>query len=124
MDMMNVKKIFLYTNDDKKREAIEKLCTLHKIRSCRLTPADLNRTVSEICNVPMAVKREHKPAPVLYAMPEIMLFFGVDNAQLDTFLDAYNAAGIESIKRKAVVTPTNLGWTLYELMEELGKEGD
>ncbi|MBR5420954.1 MAG: DUF3783 domain-containing protein [Lachnospiraceae bacterium] len=24
--------------------------------------------------------------------------------------------------RKAVVTPTNLGWTLYELVEELGKE--
>ncbi|MCR4586457.1 MAG: DUF3783 domain-containing protein [Lachnospiraceae bacterium] len=33
-----------------------------------------------------------------------------------------NATGLKSIRMKAVVTPVNLNWTLYELTEQLAKE--
>ena len=48
--------------------------------------------------------------------------YSVDEAALDRFLEAYRTGGLEKIKRKAVITPTNLGWTLYELAEQLGIE--
>ena len=117
-----MKKIYLYTADNEKKAFIEKLCIEQQIVFDKLGYADINRTVSEICGMPVKAGKEHKQPPVMYVLPEVMLFFGMDDKALDDFLDAYNAAGIEKVQRKAVVTPTNLGWTLYELTEELGKE--
>lgn len=117
-----MKKIFLYTTDESKRKAIEKLCKDQDFILCGIGFKDINRTVSEICGMPVKLNKEHKKAPAMYMLPELMLFFGTDDKALDEFLDAYHDAGIAMIKRKAVVTPTNLGWTLYELAEELGRE--
>ncbi len=117
-----MKKIFLYTTDTEKKTSIEKLCSQQQIELCKLGYQDLGRTVSGICGMPVKPGKVHIKPPVMYAMPEMMLFYGLDDGALDAFLDAYNAAGIEKIKRKAVVTPTNLGWTIYELAEALGKE--
>ena len=36
--------------------------------------------------------------------------------------DADKMLALESIRMKAVVTPVNLNWTLYELTEQLAKE--
>ncbi len=114
-----MKKIYLYTPDKEKKAAIERICAEQQIEVCPLKPSDLNRTVADICNVTMAGNGTHKAAPALYAMPELLLFYGIDDRGLDRFLDAYHAAGIEKIRRKAIVTPTNLGWSLYELAEQL-----
>ena len=117
-----MKKIYLYTADKEKMASLERLCSEQQITLHRLGHPDLNKTVSEICGMPLKAVKGHKQPPVMYVLPEMMLFYGIDDKALDEFLDAYNSAGIEKIKRKAVVTPTNLGWTLYELAEELGKE--
>ena len=117
-----MKKIYLYTPDKEKKAAIERICAEQGIEPCTLKAADLNRRVAEICAVPMKAGGAHRPAPALYAMPELLLFYGLDDKALDRFLDACHAAGIEKIRRKAIVTPTNLGWSLYELAEQLGIE--
>ncbi|MBP5607062.1 MAG: DUF3783 domain-containing protein [Lachnospiraceae bacterium] len=117
-----MKKIYLYTTDAVKKTSIEKLCSSQQIELHTLEYQDINKTVSVICGMPLKAAKEHRQPPVMYVLPEVMLFYGIDDKALDDFLDAYNAAGINKIQRKAIVTPSNLGWTLYELAEELGKE--
>ena len=117
-----MKKIYLYTTDAGKKTSIEKICSNQQIALYTLGYPDINKTVSVICGMPLRAAKQHKQPPVMYVLPELMLFYGIDDKALDDFLDAYNAAGIEKIQRKAIVTPANLGWTLYELAEELGKE--
>ena len=65
-----------------------------------------------------------KKAPALYNLPEFMIFNGFADEELDEFLHAYRAAGIPKIQLKAVVTPFNIGWTLYELIEHLKEEAN
>lgn len=117
-----MKRIYLYTKNSEKKQAIEKICSEQKVELCALSGGDVNRTVSDICGMPLKTAAKHKQAPLLYGLPELMLFYGIDDEALEKFLDAYKDAGIEKIRLKAVVTPTNLGWTLYELVVELGKE--
>ena len=117
-----MKKIYLHTTDAVKKTSIEKICSDQQISLYTLGYPDLNKTISGICGIQLKAGKEHKQPPVMYTLPEVMLFYGINDNALDDFLDAYNAAGIEKIKRKAIVTPANLGWTLYELAEELGKE--
>ena len=61
-------------------------------------------------------------APALYNMPELMIFNGFDSQTLDGFLNMYKMTGLPKIPLKAVVTPYNIKWTLYELIEHLKEE--
>ena len=61
-------------------------------------------------------------APTLYNMPEIMIFNGFDSQALDGFLNMYKISGLSKIPLKAIVTPYNIKWTLYELIEHLKEE--
>lgn len=117
-----MKRIYLHSLNNEKISAIEKICREQKIGISMLRDSDVNRSVADICGVKTENKRPPVKAPVIYSLPEILIFYGIDDKGLDDFLGAYNALRIETIRRKAVVTPTNLGWTLYELAEELGKE--
>ena len=60
--------------------------------------------------------------PQLYTMPELIIFSGFDENSLNEFLKAYKAKGIEKVQLKAVITPYNLNWTLYDLIEHLKEE--
>ena len=114
-------KIFLHTPDAGKLEMVRRICVEQKIGMSELSMSDLNRTVAGICGLP-GKAGDHKAAPALYMLPEILIFFGADDRSLDLFLERCQELKMEKIGRKAVVTPTNLGWTLYELAEELEKE--
>ena len=117
-----MKKIFYYLPDEAKKNTVVKICKEQQIETTVLAQKDLNRTVAALCNLPVKTSSAKKSAPALYTMSEMLLFFGIGDADLDRFLDAYHAAGLETIQRKAVVTPTNLGWTVYELLDALEKE--
>ncbi|MBR3308038.1 MAG: DUF3783 domain-containing protein [Lachnospiraceae bacterium] len=117
-----MKTIYLKTTDPLKKSAIEDICKEQNIGMYMIKGTDINRTIAAVCGVHINKAGNHRRAPAIYTLPEMVLFFGIDDDSLDSFLDAYNAAGLEKIRRKAVVTPTNLNWTLYELAEELEKE--
>ena len=51
-----------------------------------------------------------------------MLFQGLADKEVHRFLEMYRAEGIPTVDLKAVVTPWNLTWTLYELAEHLKEE--
>ena len=53
---------------------------------------------------------------------EMMVFVNLPNSKLDYILEAMKKKGIPRVDHKAVLTPTNSGWTIPELYEELAKE--
>lgn len=53
---------------------------------------------------------------------EMMVFSGIDSAQLDTFLADYKQTGSDPVPLKAVLTPHNLFWTADKLFQELWDE--
>ena len=55
-----MKKIYLYTPVQAKKAAVERICAEQQIEVCPLKPSDLNRTVAEICAVPMKAGGTHK----------------------------------------------------------------
>ena len=62
--------------------------------------------------------------PLMYNMPEVMIFKGFDEQKLKYFLNEYRQAGIEKVELKAMITPYNVAWTLYFLIEHLKEEAN
>ncbi|MBR1816875.1 MAG: DUF3783 domain-containing protein [Lachnospiraceae bacterium] len=120
--------IYFYTKDTAKADQISKITAGLGLKSTTLSSSDINKTVSELVGMPilnpdMAVSTNIK-APALWALPEIIIFFGVSDEKLDSFLAEYTKSGLEKIKLKAIVTPTNLSWTLYYLAEHIREEAN
>ena len=76
-----------------------------------LTGLSLGRVITGSANVPK-----------LYQMPELLVFIGMDEDKLDVFLEKYRESKAEPVALKAVATSHNIGWTVYELIENLKKE--
>ena len=53
---------------------------------------------------------------------EMMIFSGIDSAQMDTFLADYKKTGVPPVPLKAVITPHNIFWSADALFKELWKE--
>ena len=89
-----VKRIYLHSSNNEKISVIEKLCGEQKIEIHMLREGDINRTLAVICGVKMESGRTPVKAPVLYGLPELLLFYGIDDKGLDLFLDAYILKGL------------------------------
>ena len=124
---MNDINILLYTKDTDKKQAIEKITKAIDLKFGKLKTNQANDLISSIVGLPTftafgTMEETNKKAPALWSMPELVLFFGVPDAKLDTFLAEYKKTELERIKLKAIVTPTNLNWSLYYLTEHLKEE--
>ena len=112
--------VFLHIPDKNKFDRISKLCEKCGYSCCQIQNADVNRTILELISGQSAGKKVS--APPLYFLPEMMIFQGLADKEVHQFLEAYRAEGIPAVDLKAVVTPWNLTWTLYELAEHLKEE--
>jgi len=112
--------VFLHIPDKNKLDRISKLCEKSGYSCRRIQNADVNRTILELISGQSAGKKVS--APPLYFLPEMMIFQGLADKEVHQFLEAYRAEGIPAVDLKAVVTPWNFTWTLYELAEHLKEE--
>ena len=112
--------VLLHIPDKNKFDRISKLCEKCGYSCCQIQNADVNRTILERISGQSAGKKVS--APPLYFLPEMMIFQGLADKEVHQFLEAYRAEGIPTVDLKAVVTPWNLTWTLYELAEHLKEE--
>lgn len=55
-------------------------------------------------------------------MAEMIMFSGLNQQQMDTFLAEYKATGEQPVPLKAIITPYNISWTADALFRELMKE--
>ncbi len=119
-----MKTIFLNIPDRNKKSVITNICQRLGIELKTVNAGDVDKTVLFIVSgkdVPANVKSDVK-APALYTLPELILFNEFDDESLEEFLNAYKTSGLERVKLKAVVTPFNITWTLYQLVEHLKEE--
>ena len=112
--------VFLHIPDKNKFDRISKLCEKCGYSCCQIQNADVNRTILELISGQSAGKKVS--APPLYFLPEMIIFQGLTDKEVHQFLEAYRAEGLPTVDLKAVVTPWNLTWTLYELAEHLKEE--
>lgn len=117
--------ILYYVQDEKKKIQLEVLCMSMSIPAKQLKASDLNEQVGKLAGikeiVPFALSQTEK-VPAIFCMPEIIIFSGVPDKKLDEFLHSYKNIGLTPTKLKAVTTPKNVGWTLYQLIRELMSE--
>ena len=113
--------IIVYTSNEEKKKAIKLLCRKHRIFFMEIGKNDLSRTMAELLGG-ISISKNSSSIPVFYLQPEIMVLSGFGSDHMDVFLAAYKKEGIEPIELKAVITPYNLNWTVYELTQELKKE--
>ena len=112
--------VFLHIPDKNKFDRISKLCEKCGYSCCQIQNADVNRTILELISGQSAGKKVS--APQLYFLPEMMIFQGLADKEVHRFLEMYRAEGLPTVDLKAVVTPWNRTWTLYELAEHLKEE--
>lgn len=117
--------ILYYVLDEKKKIQLEVIGMSMSIATRQLKPSDLNTQVGKLIGrkelVPLDLTKVEKP-PVIFCMPEIIIFSGIPNKKLDEFLLSYKNVGLTPTKLKAVATPKNIHWTLYQLIKELSAE--
>lgn len=120
--MINLPLVLCHIRDSRKEKQIADLCGRLGFRVRALKAAQANTEVGVLAGVSRANMKEHEKAPALYQLPDLLIFSGLPDEGLDLFLAEYKKAGIEPTGLKAVVTPHNLTWTVYELAAELVKE--
>ncbi len=117
--------ILYYVQEEKKKIQIEVIGMSMSIETKQLKPSDLNTHVGKLAGLrnvaPLDLTQIEKP-PVIFCMPEIVIFSGVPNKSLDEFMLSYKNVGVPPISLKAVTTPKNINWTLYQLIKELSSE--
>lgn len=122
--MKSCKKILAYMTDREKKEKILSLCGKLNLGLDEISYARINTPLVELMGLPKVPEemREKAAAPAFYNMPELLVFCGMPEDEVDVFLKRYREAGIAPVSLKAVTTPYNLLWTPYELVKELEKE--
>jgi hypothetical protein len=129
LETKNTALVMFRINNYKKEKQIISLCRKMGFMTRSIKPADADRSLSILSasggmqKNNMALSKSVKSkAPSGYIMPEIIIFSGLTEDKLDGFLKEYKDCGIEPVELKAVVTPSNISWSIYELICELEKE--
>lgn len=122
--MADQRLLLLYTDNKKKEKQIVQMCRESGIRIRRLKALDVNRPVAALIGLggKSIISSGEDRAPAEFVMPEVCIFCGFEDASLDTFLVTYKERQIEPIKYKAVVTPYNVHWSVYRLLQALIEE--
>lgn len=110
-----------------KKELVAGLCKRLGLAACEIKGSDAGQTVGMLAGTPARIPgsgraASKKPVPVLWYMPELIVFAGLTDVRLDEFLGEYRKAGIEPVALKAVMTQHNVNWSIYELCMELMRE--
>ena len=116
-----MRKIFANIPDIAKREKLEKLCKEQGIDILSINADDGDRTLLSIVSSGKYDLKETKSIAT-HSLPELVIFQGFEDEELQGFLRVYRERGLEKIPLKAIVTPFNLTWTLSGLAEHLNSE--
>lgn len=99
--------------------ALRTVLEQHGLRVRIVNPDEMHQTIGYLCGLPGFSAAAPCPAGTVSPM---LIFHGLPGDQLRPLLTAIRAAGITVQSLKAVVTPTNAGWTLEALGKELRQE--
>ena len=104
-----------------KRRAVRSIAQKNKIQIKEISRKDYNQKLGALAGIQGFAKEK-----AIYNGPdfplEMIVFSGIDSAQIDTFLADYKQTGAQPVPLKAIITPHNIFWTVEALFKELWKE--
>lgn len=105
-----------------KEKAFLEICKELKIPVKKLEDADVCKSVGALVGNSAVFSGTQERIPKGYELPEVLIFHGLEEQALDRFLARYKERGLAPISLKAIVTPFNISWSLYQLIRELQRE--
>lgn len=113
--------LFVNFQDKKRLRQIQSVLMTKKILMKQIAKEDYSQPLGALAGIKELYK-ENTQYEGAELEKEMMIFVNIPNSVLDYILQAMRKKGIKKVDYKAVMTPTNLGWTIPELYEELSKE--
>ncbi|MDE6312288.1 MAG: DUF3783 domain-containing protein [Lachnospiraceae bacterium] len=120
--MNHTELVMYHIKDSKKEKKLMGLCKRLQMQTRKIKSGDVNCSVGVLAGFPEMAVRTAQKAPMGYQLPELLVFSGMPEKRLDEFLAEYRTESIEPVGLKAIITPQNVHWSLYELTAELVKE--
>lgn len=138
---MNNKLIMYNINNIAKEKQLKELCNRLNIQTKRLNSKDTDKALAILAGVSTKASNDMhanikngniktgsnlsaKSGNMPMILPEIIIFSGITDEELDTFLKEYKSMNIAPVRLKAILTIYNINWTLGELISELIKESN
>ncbi len=138
---MNNRLIMYNINNIEKEKQLKELCNRLNIQIKRLNGKDTDKSLAILAgvnakagngmhanikngNIKTGSNLSTKSGNMPMILPEIIIFSGITDEELDTFLKEYKSMNIEPVRLKAILTIYNINWTLGELITELIKESN
>lgn len=109
--------LFLYNLDNPRGAKIRRMCLPLGIRTKLVPPQAHTLTLEEMIGG-AAPPEEGAPG----FSDELLLLVNFTSAQIDALVQGFRRARIAPVALKAVLTPTNRGWTSVQLHQELSQE--
>lgn len=104
-----------------KTKVVRSIAQKNRIQIKEISRKDYNQKLGALAGIQGFAKEK-----VIYNGPdfplEMMVFSGIDSAQIDSFLADYKQTGAQPVPLKAIITPQNIFWTVETLFKELWKE--
>ena len=104
-----------------KIKVVRSIAQKNRIQIKEISRKDYNQKLGALAGIQGFAKEK-----VIYNGPdfplEMIVFSGIDSAQIDTFLAVYKQTGAQPVPLKAIITPQNIFWTVETLFKELWKE--
>lgn len=138
---MNNRLIMYNINNIAKEKQLKELCNRLNIQTKRLNGRDTDKTLAVLAgvntkagngmhanikngNIKTGSNLSTKSGNMPMILPEIIIFTGITDGELDAFLKEYKSMNIAPVRLKAILTIYNINWTLGELITELIKESN
>lgn len=104
-----------------KIKVVRSIAQKNRIQIKEISRKDYNQKLGSLAGIQGFAKEK-----VIYNGPdfplEMIVFSGIDSAQIDSFLADYKQTGAQPVPLKAIITPQNIFWTVETLFKELWKE--
>lgn len=119
--MINQQRILMFNVSKEKRDKIIQMCKTLGILTKTVDRPQYNQKIGALAEI--SGFKEDKEIYTKEEFPlEMLVFSGMNQQQVDSFLKEYKNRGIEQIGCKAIITPDNVFWTAEKLFRELLKE--
>ena len=103
-----------------KIKVVRSIAQKNRIQIKEISRKDYNQKLGALAGIQGFAKEK-----VIYNGPdfplEMIVFSGIDSAQIDTFLADYKQTGAQPVPLKAIITPQNIFWTVETLFKEFWK---
>lgn len=122
LNNMNNRLVMYNINSASKEKQLLELCNRLGIQAKKVKNTDTDTTLAILAGIEKSRRTGNNRSNEVGCLPELIIFSGMADAELDVFLQEYRKMKIEPVRLKAILTIHNINWTLGRLIGELIQE--